>query len=198
MRARAIDDTPHRIAMIGDSMVHNLLPVVADYCHQNGHTLGAAIWWGSTTTGWASSPKLSEVLYTHRPTMVLMVLGSSEVFGEGVEPMVEKAVARIRKRLGDRKLLWIGPPNWCPDTGVNNALARALGPGHYFRSAELELERETDGIHPTPQAGRVWAEHIVTWWRDESALPIRLETPTQRAPRPRITSFGAAWESEPG
>jgi hypothetical protein len=181
--------------MVGDSMIYNLLPVLADYCLENGHDLHPAIWWGSTSTGWAGSAKLDELIVRHHPTFVMVVLGSSEILGRGIDAMVTRSIARLRQRIGDRKLVWIGPPNWRPDTGINNILERELGPGHFCRSSELSLEREADGIHPTKAGGRKWAHHIIQWLSEESDVPIRLNPPTRVATVPGATCYGAAWET---
>jgi hypothetical protein len=194
--ARPVDTSPQRILVVGDSMVYNLLPLLADYCLENGHYLHPAIWWGSTSMGWASGQKLVPLLQQHKPTFVLVVLGSSEVLGKGIDPLATRAVHKILSLVGDRKLAWIGPPNWRPDTGINVVLERELGKGRYFRSAELVLEREADGIHPTRKGGRVWAEHFIRWLAEESDVPIVLRPPTKVATVPSATCFGAAWKTK--
>ncbi len=193
---RPVDPRPQRILVVGDSMIYNLLPVLADYALENGHYLHPAIWWGSTSAGWAGTAKLTELIRDHRPTFVLMVLGSSEILGKGIDPIVTRAIARLKSRIGDRLLAWVGPPNWRPDTGINEVLQRELGAGHFFRSAELELEREADGIHPNRAGGRKWANHIIRWLIDESAVPIRLAAPTRVATVPGATCYGAAWKTK--
>lgn len=194
LAARVVDPRPQRILVLGDSMIYNLLPLLADYCLQNGHELHPAIWWGSTSSGWAGSRKIDELLIRHRPTFIIVVLGSSEILGKGIDPLVTAAVHKLLQRVGDRKLIWVGPPNWRPDTGVNEVLERELGQRRFFRSAELVLEREDDGIHPTRAGGRVWAQHIIRWWSEQSAAPILLEPPTREARVPSATCYGAAWK----
>ena len=91
---------------------------------------------------------------------------------------------------GTRPLLWIGPPNWREDTGINAMLARVLGPRRFFSSATLELERGPDGIHPNKAGGAKWAETFVRWVGAESARPIALATPTRAAPKvPAVRVF---------
>lgn len=193
---RPIDPAPQRILVVGDSMIYNLMPLLADYCLENGHYLHPAIWWGSTSMGWAASPKLDQLLIHHLPTFVIVVLGSSEIISKNIDPLATAAVRKLLARVGDRKLVWIGPPNWREDTGINATLERELGKGRFFRSAELVLDREKDGIHPTPAGGRVWAEHFIRWLANESDAPILLRAPTQVAKVPGATCYGAAWESK--
>ena len=179
---RLVDESPQRILVFGDSMVQALQPRLTDYCLENGHALLPAIWFASTTVAWAAQDKLRMLINEFKPTMVIAVLGSSEISSRNVEER-EKFVRAIVRKVGDRKFAWIGPPNWREDTGINALLERVLGPGRFFRSAELELERTTDGIHPTPKGGVKWTEAFVRWLSEKSAYPIALATPTRTAPR---------------
>ncbi len=96
----------------------------------------------------------------------------------------------ILRQVGARPLLWIGPPNWREDTGINAMLARVLGPRRFFSSATLELPRGPDGIHPNTVGGARWAEAFVRWVGVESARPIALAAPTRKAPRvPAVRVF---------
>lgn len=174
---------PHeRILLFGDSMVEVLQPRLTDYCLENGHELHPAIWYGSTTAGWAAGDQLTELLREAKPTMVIVALGSSEISSRDVERR-EPYVRRIVRRIGARKLLWIGPPNWRDDTGINALLVRVLGEDRFFRSAELTLPRKSDGIHPDAEGGVLWADAFAGWVGRGSAYPIALTPPTRRAPK---------------
>jgi hypothetical protein len=177
----ALDRRPQRILLFGDSMVPVLAPRLADYCLANGHELYPAVWYGSTIIYWAWQERLAQLLAELRPTMVIAVLGSSELAVRDVgecEPYVEAIIRRV----GARKLVWVGPPNWREDTGVNALLERTLGRSRFFRSGQLELERRADGIHPTESAGAAWADDLARWIETDSAAPIALSRPTRRAP----------------
>ena len=54
--------------------------------------------------------------------------------------------------------VWIGPPNWNEDTGINDMLARVCRRGSFFRSEGMTFERKKDKIHPTRKASELWAE----------------------------------------
>ncbi len=114
--------------------------------------------------------------------MVVVALGSSELGARHMDER-ERHVRRILARVGRRPLLWIGPPNWREDTGINAMLARVLGPSRFFLSAPLELPRGADGIHPNAVGGAKWAEAFVRWVGASSTRPITLAPPTRVAPR---------------
>jgi hypothetical protein len=167
--------------MLGDSMVEVLAPRLADYALENGHELVPAIWYGSTTGGWAQGAQLGQLLRELDPSMVVVVLGSSELNHRDVGSR-KKYVESIAKRVGDRKLYWIGPPNWRKDSGINDLLSASLGPDRFYRSSGLELTRKKDGIHPDAPGGRDWANAFVGWLA-ERPEPIVMKEPTRVAPR---------------
>jgi hypothetical protein len=179
-----VDPAPQRILIVGDSMVINMLQRLGDYCRENGHELLPAVWYGSTTQAWAGQNKLDQLIQEFRPTFVIISLGASEVLARAPASR-DHFVRTIVNKVGDRKLLWIGPPDPRADTyGLDAMLARTVGRGRYFRSVDLTLPREADGVHPTPKGGRMWLEAIRTWILAESSVAIRLDTPTSEGPRP--------------
>lgn len=170
-----------RILLLGDSMVEVLAPRLADYALENGHELVPAIWYGSTTSAWAKSAELGALLREVNPSLVVVVLGSSELTRREPErrrPFVEAIVRRI----GARDLVWIGPPNWRQDTGINAVLESVLGTDRFFRSAELALPRKKDGIHPDVEGGRTWANTFVDWLAQDSRYELRMSRPSHEAP----------------
>lgn len=186
---RAIDPNPQRILILGDSMIDGLLQRLADYAVENGHSVRAVIWYGSRTIDWGYGTRLNEMLVAYRPTFVIVALGSSELSARNVDkraPAVERMLAAIEPR----KLVWIGPPNWTTDTGINALLERELGSDRYFRSADLSFERKKDGIHPTLAASVHWMDAVAHWITDKSRVPIRLSPPTKTGtPRPGARVF---------
>jgi len=186
---RNVDPTPQRILILGDSMIDGLLPRLTDYSAENGHSVSAVIWYGSRTIDWAKGTRLREMLTAHQPTFVIVALGSSELKVRDVEKR-GVAVARILELMGPRKILWIGPPNWTTDTGINALLERILGEGRFFRSAEMHFERKKDGIHPTLAASERWMDAVARFIVEKSTVPIRLAPPvTTGRPRPRVRVF---------
>lgn len=187
--ALAIDPSPQRILILGDSMIEGLLPRLADYAAENGHSVSAVIWYGSRTIDWARGSRLSDALRDFRPTFVVFVVGSSELTTRDIEKR-SSAVRQMLKTVGERKWIWVGPPNWRADTGLGAMLERELGPGRYFRSRELSFERKRDGIHPTLAASERWMDAVAEWLVNKSAVPIRMSTPQKSgAPRPSARVF---------
>jgi hypothetical protein len=187
--ARAPDQAPQRILILGDSMIEGLLPRLADYAAENGHSVNAVIWYGSRTIDWARGNRLGDALRDYRPTFVMFVVGSSELTTRDIEKR-SGAVKQMLKAVGDRKWIWIGPPNWRTDTGLGALLEREAGPERYFRSRELSFERKRDGIHPTLASSQRWMDAVATWTVDRSAVPIRLNVPQKTgAARPGARVF---------
>lgn len=187
--ARSIDESPQRLLIVGDSMLDGLLPRLADYAADNGHSLNAVIWYGSRTIDWARSPRLREALRDYRPTYVILVIGSSELTTRDIEKRAP-AVQQILSTVGDRKLIWVGPPNWRTDTGLGALLEREVGHERYFRSLDLSFERKRDGIHPTVASSLKWMDAVASWVMTQSAAPIRLNLPQKSGtPRPNARVF---------
>jgi hypothetical protein len=187
---------PQRILVFGDSMVINMVQPLADYCKANGHTLMPAIQYGSTTIGWASNSHLDQLVKSDAPTLAIVVVGSSELTTKYVE-ISERSIQRMLEKLGAIPSIWIGPANWRSDTGINDVMERAVGPERFFRSAELELSREADGIHPTPTGSRKWVEAFVAWSRHSIAPSLFAKPPADPSPHVPALVFPEAY-STPG
>ena len=186
--ARAVDRSPQRILLFGDSMIEELMLRMADYCQANGHELYPAVWYAAGTMHWGQDDKLDRLIAERDPTVVIAVLGSNELTMRHIERRAS-AVRQIMTKVGDRPLLWVGPPNWTEDTGINDLLERTVGPARFFRSAELELARKPDGIHPTRTASATWMDAVARWIEEESAYPFILSAPQDEAPRPVARVF---------
>jgi hypothetical protein len=189
---REIDDSPQRILMFGDSMIDELMLRLADYAAHNGHDLRPAIWYGASTVHWSQSSRLRQLVAQHDPTFVIAVIGSAELTTRRLGPR-RAAIARILREVGNRKLVWIGPPSWTEDTGIDDLLAELVGRGRYFRSSrwvrDNEVARKRDGIHPTREASAAWLDAVARWITTESTVPIRLDLPVEEAPRPVAQVF---------
>jgi len=157
--ARPPAASKEKMLVLGDSMVEVLSPYLNAYAIENGHEMVPAIWYGSTTAAWAKSPELGKLLREINPTMVIVVLGSSELTSPSIEsrkPYIEVML----KRIGSRKVVWIGPPNWRADTGINDLLESELGKDRFFLSEHLELPRKHDGIHPNAEGEKIMTENV--------------------------------------
>ncbi|MBX3186965.1 MAG: SGNH/GDSL hydrolase family protein [Labilithrix sp.] len=113
------------------------------------------------------SSKLKELLAKHHPDIVIVTLGTNDVFVPYPASMAAN-VQSIVKRIGNRECWWMGPPTWKPDTGIVQVLRDNVAPCKFFDSSSLKLQRAGDGIHPTDRGGADWAN---SFWAVFRAAP---------------------------
>lgn len=179
-----IDTMPKNILFIGDSMLEGLSPRLAAYCDASGHTLRTVIWYSSTSEIWGNARLLSRYIGDLQPDYVFICLGSNELFVRDIKEKRDRHVASIIEEIGDLPYLWIGPPNWKEDTGINEQIERHAAKGCYFCSNGMEFERKKDGAHPTAESAIEWMDSIARWMPEHSAHPIRLCEPERTTARP--------------
>lgn len=170
------DTCPKSILLIGDSMTLNLAYRLSKYAKQNGHTFHAVNWDSSNTRIWSASDTLTHFIKEYEATFVFISLGSNELYLKNPEsrrPDVKKILAMV----GDLPYVWIGPPNWKEDFGINDMIASECRPGSFFRSAGIELKRKKDHVHPTRDASALWMDSLMRWM-PKSAHPILAELPS--------------------
>ena len=135
------DTLPKTILFIGDSMLEGLSPRFAAYAQENGHRLYTVIWYGSTTEKWAESRRLTSYIAQYHPDFIVVCLGGNELFVKDIIEKRTKYADAIIAEAGEVPLLWIGPPNWKEDTGINRMLLSALGNKRFYESKDLILDR---------------------------------------------------------
>lgn len=170
-----VDTVPKSILLFGDSMTLNLAIRLAAYAAYNGHTFHAVNWDSSNTKIWAESDTLDYYLRKYDVDYVFVSLGSNELYFKKPQsrlPYVRKILAKI----GDIPYVWIGPPNWKEDTGINDMLQSACMRGSFFRSEGMNFKRKADNIHPTRSSSALWMDSIMRWM-PESAHPILAVAP---------------------
>jgi len=113
------------------------------------------------------SPKLKDLLAKHRPDIVILTLGTNDVFVPYPAAMAGN-VRNIVARIGARECYWMGPPTWKPDTGIVQVLRDNVAPCKFYDSSNLKLQRAGDGIHPTDRGGAEWATSFWTFFRPTS------------------------------
>jgi hypothetical protein len=171
-----VDSTSQRILLIGDSMTEGIMRAMTDYCDANNHKLMSIVWVSSSISGWCKSKRLQSYASKFKPTYVMIVLGSNELFVPN-SPVREKYIRELITQAEPAKVVWIGPPNWKPDKGIYDQLIEVLGEKRVFVSKKLAFERQKDGIHPTFKSSRYWTEAISEWIMDESKYKIKLKKP---------------------
>lgn len=171
-----VDSLPQSIFIFGDSMTFNLALRLAQYAKQNGHVINSVNWDSSNTKIWAESDTLNYYIRKYRPTQIFITLGSNEIYFKNPEVRVPY-VRRILEMIDTIPYVWIGPPNWKKDTGINDMLQRECRPGTFFRSEGMEFKRKADHIHPTRQSSALWVDSIMRWL-PKSAHPFVAEVPS--------------------
>lgn len=183
-----MDSTSQRILLIGDSMLEGLRLRLQDYTEHNQHDMLSVIWYSSTTKWYGQTDTLDYFIEDYDPTYIMLVLGANELFIKNIKSRRDKYVKNILKKLAGRQFIWIGPPNWADDTGINELIEKNTGSDRYFPSKDLTYRRTDDGAHPTRSSAATWMDSICHWVMTESRYPILLETPdSTRTHHPKTT-----------
>ncbi len=174
--AQQIDTSAHTILLTGDSMCEELMFRFRDYAAFNGHKLETVIWYSSSTLWWSESDSLRKLIAKYDPDYIFFTTGSNELFIRNIQER-EKYIQNIVAQAGNRKFIWIGPPNWAKDTGINELIKKNVGKDRFFESRNLTFERKGDGAHPTRRSSAVWADSISVWLMEKSRNKILLKIP---------------------
>lgn len=172
-----LDTSRQKFLLIGDSMGEFLRLRLNDYCKQNGHTMESVIWYSSSTEVFGSCDTLSYFINTYQPTYILLSLGSNELFIKDIKEKREAYVQNILSEIGDIPYIWIGPPNWKEDTGINSLIVENVGVGHYFESKKLTYERCSDQAHPVKSSAYVWMDSIASFLYHDAAHRVVMDFP---------------------
>ena len=174
-----LDTTKKNILFIGDSMLERLSPRIAAYAEENEHQMNTVIWYGSSTEVWATSGRAKECIQKYRPDYIIISLGGNELFITDIIARRTKYVKQIVADFAGIPYVWIGPPNWKKDTGINKMIQSVVPKGNFYLSytPDQHYERAKDGAHPTPASAAKWADRICKWIVEESNNPIVLNLP---------------------
>ncbi len=175
-----VDTTKHRILMVGDSMSGFLRLRLNDYCEKNGHTMYSVIWNSGNTVWFSESDTLDYFINKFQPTYIIMVLGGNELFLPKPEYRQEN-IETILKKICDIPYIWVGPPNWAEDTGINDVILRMVGRKRFFPSLNLTYERMPDGAHPNRESAYNWMDSIAVFLMTKAKHPIMMEYPEKHA-----------------
>lgn len=170
------DSLPQSLFIFGDSMTFNLALRLAQYAKQNGHTIHSVNWDSSNTKIWAEHDTLAYYIEKYCPTQIFISLGSNELYYKDPETRAPY-VKKILEIIDTIPYVWIGPPNWKEDTGINDMLQRICKKRSFFRSAGMQFKRKKDNIHPTRESSAMWVDSIMRWL-PESAHPFVANMPS--------------------
>ena len=127
------DSLPQSLFIFGDSMTWNLALRLAQYAKANGHTIHAVNWDSSNTKIWADYDTLANQIARYKPTQIFISLGSNELYFKDPRARLPY-IRKILEVIDTIPYVWIGPPNWQKDSGINDLLEATCKPGSFFRS----------------------------------------------------------------
>ncbi len=176
-----IDTTsaPQRILLIGDSMAGGLMYRLKDYCVFNNYKMLAVTWISGTTFTFSRTDTLKHFIKRLNATFVILVLGSNELKMYDLQTTRYKYVQKIVQKLDSIPYLWVGPPNWEEDTGINDLILCFAKEKHFFPSKNLTYKRR-DHAHPTAESFEMWMDSIASFIVNKSDKPIKLDKPQKR------------------
>ena len=177
------DTAAQIILFIGDSMLEGLGPRLAAYAEKNGHTLYNVIWYSSTSAVWGQSDKLEKYIAQVKPTFIFVCLGANELFVNDIAKKRDGFVKKIIADIGDIPYVWIGPPNWKADTGINQLIDDNTPEGAFFLSNGMHFDRAKDGAHPTRTSAALWMDSVARWMPEHGLHPIRMDKPENASGR---------------
>jgi len=152
------------VLVAGDSMVGFrccLSNALEERFRAEGARVVSDAWNNVQTATYDRDARLPALLRRVNPDLVLVSLGTNDVFVPHPEALAAN-VASIARKIAPRDCYWIGPPTWTKDTGIVDVIRKHAAPCRFYDSSGLPLERLKDGVHVTDAGGRAWAEHF---WR---------------------------------
>lgn len=174
----AADDRPvaRKILFLGDSMTGWLSERLNAYGKENGFEVATVVWDGSTIRKWGSSPRLTSMITRQDPDAIFISLGMNELFEANPESQLRSRLEAIVGAAGDIPVIWIGPPSWPGHNKgetLNKWLADNLGEGHFYRSFDLTLPRQSKtNPHPTREGMIKWMDSAVEWIQKDGAVRL--------------------------
>lgn len=174
-----IDSSAQHILFIGDSMAEGLQIPFTQYANYNHHKLTTIAKRSASIISWVGrgdSGRLKNVIEEFSPSYIIICLGSNDLFTKGLT-VYEKYLQNILAQAGNKKLIWICPPNWKKDNGLTDLIEEKVGTKRFFPSKYMQIKRAGDGIHPTYQGYFAWADSISSWIMKESNHKILLNKP---------------------
>ncbi len=177
----------------GDSMVggaEGLSPALREKIEAEGGIYKKWYLVAVSLQAFSNDPKFPQKLARYNPDIVILTLGANDVFAPQPEYLAP-VFKRIAKKIGTRECYWMSPPLWKPDTvGFVEQMKKFIAPCKLFDSSGLRLPRVGDGIHPTDEGGREWAQHFWNFFHDGATdAPSNVDGGPRFLPeKPRATS----------
>jgi hypothetical protein len=172
-----LDTASQKILLFGDSMLEGLGKRLRKYAAENNHELQTVIWYSSSTKIWATHiDTLAYFISSFKPTYIFVCLGSNELFLRNLDKH-DSYIKTILEQIDTIPYIWIGPPNWKDDTGINDVIEKNVGAYRFFPSKRLTFKRGSDGAHPTYESAAKWVDSIAVWMDGSAKYKILMQTP---------------------
>ena len=178
-------DSIKHLLLFGDSMTILVGNRMAYYGAQNNFDVTSVTWYSSSTKIWGECDTLKHFIRTYNPDFIVVTLGANELFIRDIADR-QKYVKKLMADMGDIPFVWVGPPNWKKDTGINDMLEETVGSSRFFRTDGMKLSRISDNVHPTQKAADLWADSIMRWI-ESSRHPIVANYPDTVTKKPKHT-----------
>lgn len=168
-----------KVLFIGDSMTGWLAERLNAYGKQNGFEVATVVWDGSTIKKWAQSSALPKLIKEQNPDAIFVSLGMNELFEAHPEKNLRSSVDKIMSEAGQTPVVWVGPPSWPGhkqgDT-LNKWLADRLGDKVFYRSFDLNLQRQSArNPHPSKAGIVKWMDNVVKWIDDNDIINLKTD-----------------------
>ncbi|MDE5773494.1 MAG: hypothetical protein K2H86_03440 [Muribaculaceae bacterium] len=175
-----------KVLFIGDSMTGWMAERLNAYGAANGFEVATIVWDGSTIRKWGGNQRLKQIIAGHNPDAVFISLGLNELYMTNPQATLNTQINNILSAVGNRGLLWIGPPSW-PGKQIGRKmdawLADRVGEGRYFSSLNLKIPRQSrTNPHPTRAGIITWMDEVIEWIPHNTDLKFRsLNKPADRS-----------------
>lgn len=163
-------DENSRVLVIGDSMARGMSPHLRLLAEEADLPFLAMAENGTRISQWANSPNLASALIDFDPTHVLVVLGTNDAYTQKPAEVIGNDAADLVELIEetDAHVIWIGAPELpLASAGAEldeDILATIQNEApYYFDSADLQIPRGPDDLHPTARGYAGWAGAIWNW-----------------------------------
>jgi hypothetical protein len=144
-----------KVLQIGDSMGEGTEPRLRSVFKDL-----AAHWKrGTMTSYWA--PLVASLVKTEKPDFIIVLLGTNDANNKRSQAGIAASVRAIVDAIGSVPYLWAGPPASpkVPNLAATVETIRGVVGNHFFDTRTLSL-KFYDGVHPTPNSFKVWADKV--------------------------------------
>ncbi len=147
------------VLSVGDSFNGAFSLALKKHFEAEGARFVRDVWVAVAISTFARSDRMSKLVASSDPDLVLVNLGANDVSSNDPEHSVDDIRAIVRA-LDGRDCYWIAPALWKKDTGIVDVLRDSVAPCRFFASKGFRVERGKDHWHPSVEGGAVWADEF--------------------------------------